>query len=386
MLNSVWQRPALFLSVKKKMMDDFKPKEEEALGQKIVKDSSSFPSNPILYGRADQESGSGPSSIDVGRKLVAVDMRAGQMSKGWTGLLTGAAIMLFGVAIIFRAAEATNAAGVNVQVCVLMVCTLPALIGLLFFCSAAKTLLHRWERLRLSPGKFTWDAEFKGDHRFAVNESPAVARKYLTNFLVGHIVIVPAFYLACTKALEYGTENLGPAGAVIVLGLWYLLAAYMTMGKFKSYIASRKLTLALKTFPFFLGKTADMTMSTNAGNTSMRITKVILQCILEETVWGSYGGGRKTLSRQAWQLYAETREFGSDGSRAKKIQLAFELPDRDDLSTSLLSDDPIYWLLSVEGYCDTLPIDAAFLLPLQESLKKHFSLGLSLKLSLDCLA
>jgi hypothetical protein len=350
------------------MTEEFKDKEKQALGQRIVENSDPLVFAPILQGApSGQPSNSSGTSIDLEQRFVLVDLRGAQVLKGWQGIFGGIVIMIFGALLMFQGFLASSAYTMAVRICVLLVCTIPALVGLAFFCSGANSFIHKRQRQHLRPGRPTWEAEFKGDHRFAANQSPKVARKYFVNFLIGNVVLVPGLYLGWTKVFENFKENSGIALITGAASLWYLVAAALTMQKFSAYRASRKLSLVISSFPFFLGQNAEMALTTSDKNSTVQVSKVILRCIREETVVREFGDSlrprSRTASRQAIQLYGETRSFAADELKGRKIPLVFQLPNKEDLNTSLLCDDPVYWSLSVEGYCDHLPINTSFLLP-----------------------
>jgi hypothetical protein len=348
-------------------MDDFRERERFQTKDVIQNDSES-----VLNLPADYQHSSPYKTITVNseKRLVSVTLRGGQLTANWKAIALGLAFM---TAFIVLLAQCLNSNHIEEAVHSWSGVVLPALllISILFLGSGLKTLHRRGIGRNLRPGRETWNAEFKGQRCEPVNESGPVAKKTLSNFLIGLIVILPIMWLCISKQREDPTGNSGFGIIAFVLGLWCTAAAFITIRQVMVGASSHRLKLKLSSFPLFLGQRAEMLLTSEDFDVPVDVKTITLRCLAEETVIQEFFEYDKVRSRRkmrvANELYSEERKSTSGAKPSKQHQLTFDLPYDSSLSTKLLQDDPIYWTLRVEGSRGHSRVDASFLVPIYKS-------------------
>jgi hypothetical protein len=293
-------------------------------------------------------------TIDFESQLIYFNLRDSQGLKGW--LAVGAGFLLVAIGVhLMRSNVVPSAVGID-AFAVQMLCGFPALIGLLFLRDGINSILRGIKRAQLGP-EARWNSEFPGRPRKGVNDSGSIAKKVVVNFLWGQLIMIPGFYLGLKNGLAGDATERGPLVLVGFGLIWYLVAMILTIKKLLIYLGSRKVSLQWQQFPIFLGHPVSLTLTVAKEVSTFEVTAVMLRCIQETTIVNV-----RTAQRAARQLYCDTISRPMPLNK-NTFELSFAVPDRGELQTDLLADDPIFWCLTVEGSCDKLPIDASFLLP-----------------------
>jgi hypothetical protein len=296
-------------------------------------------------------------TIDTEQQIVNFNLSGSQGLKGWIAVAAGFLLVALGVHFM-RSNVAPSATGID-AIAVHMLCSFPALIGLLFLRDGVTSILRGIKRAQLG-SEARWNSDFPGRPRQGVNDSATIAKRVVVNFLWGQLIMIPGIYLGIKNALSGVDPTERWPSAILPFGLiWYLVAVILTINKLRVYLGSRNLSLQWHQFPIFLGHPVSLTLTVKKEVTSFEITSVMFRCIQETTIVGK---GRRQSMRGGRQFYCDTISRPLPSSR-NTFELTFEVPDRSELQTDLLADDPIIWCLTVEGSCDKLPIDASFLLP-----------------------
>jgi hypothetical protein len=303
-------------------------------------------------------------TIDTEPQLIVFNLRASQGLRGWAaigvGLLLVAAGVLVSVNVYLTHAGLGPNASVLDALAVQMLCSFPALIGLLFLRDGVNSILRGMKRAQLG-SEARWNVDFPGRPRTGVNDSAAIAKKTFVNFLWGQIIMIPGFYLGFRYAIAGNNPEKGPLVLMFFGFLWYLAAVAYTVRKVAVFLGSRKLSLQWQQFPILLAHPVSLTLTVAKEVSSFEITEVMLRCIQETTITTGVDR-RRIVRRAAQQLYCDAISRPTALSK-NTFELSFDLPARGDLKTDLLAEDPIFWCLTIVGTCNNLPIDASFLLP-----------------------
>jgi hypothetical protein len=338
------------------MLDPYQPKQVVSIPEEISEQTNLVTSEDSSISVTES---SAIHVIDSEPQLIDFKLRDSQGLKGWTAVTSGFLLIAIGVHFM-RSSVAKDASGPD-AIAVEMLCSFPALIGLLFLRDGVTSILRGIKRAKLG-SEARWNADFPGRPRQGVNDSAAIAKKVVVNFLWGQLIMIPGIYLGVKNGLSGIAATEKWPFALLPFGLiWYVVAMIYTINKLRVYVGSRNLSLQWQQFPIFLAHPISLTLTVKKEVTSFEITSVMFRCIQETTIVTG-AGSRGQIRRAGRQLYCDTISRPLPSSR-NTFELSFAVPDRGELQTDLLADDPIFWCLTVEGTCEKLPIDASFLLP-----------------------
>ena len=235
------------------------------------------------------------------------------------------------------------------------------LVSVMLIILGAAVLQDAWAGLasrRRSRGRSPSDP--MGDHPWdgggAPDESPAIARKQLTAFLVFASFLAPFHW----QVLHGGLPAWAFVFIVPLFGLMDLLISFFlwdAIRHIRATLAYGPIRLDFGRFPFAPGSDLQATLRVARPPRDVRLLRFKLTAIQERPV------GKKSPERAiAKTLYEDTESVFLPPSRPWEVPIAFQLP-ADAPSTDLSADSPRYWVLEVENEPPEPLFRASFLVP-----------------------